>query len=183
VEVLGIDRGGGLVAGAADPDECTHGEDDPGGISADRLCCRPHQVHLIRDVCVFEFASELVVGCATAARTRNFPHSAGLISDIGHVGYTTGQESEGFPFPDNTFDAAFLAAVIGEVPDKQACIRSLARVLKPGGRLVFAETFPDPDRLSVEELRDLAESENFEFVEATGNRWHNVVRFRRVDPS
>jgi ubiquinone/menaquinone biosynthesis C-methylase UbiE len=99
------------------------------------------------------------------------------------VGFTAGEASEGFPFPDNTFDAAFLAAVIGEVPDKQACIRSLARVLKPGGRLVFAETFPDPDRLSVEELRDLAEPENFEFVEATGNRWHDVVRFRRLDPS
>jgi ubiquinone/menaquinone biosynthesis C-methylase UbiE len=63
------------------------------------------------------------------------------------------------------------------------CIRSLARVLKPCGRLVFAEAFPDPDRLSVEQLRDLAESENFEFVEATGNQWHDVVRFRRVDPS
>jgi ubiquinone/menaquinone biosynthesis C-methylase UbiE len=98
------------------------------------------------------------------------------------VGYTTGQASEEFPFPDNTFDAAFLAAVIGEVPDKQACIRSLARVLKPGGRLVFAETFPDPDRLSVAELRDLAEPDGFEFVEATGNRWHDVVRFRRADP-
>ena len=73
--------------------------------------------------------------------------------------------------------------MIGEVPDKQACIRSLARVLKPGGRLVFAEMFPDPDRPSVQELRDIAEPENFEFVEATGNRWHDVVRFRRVDPS
>jgi hypothetical protein len=49
-----------------------------------------------------------------------------------------------------------------------------------GGRLVFAETFPDPDRLSVKELRDLAEPESFEFVEATGNRWHDVVCFRRV---
>jgi ubiquinone/menaquinone biosynthesis C-methylase UbiE len=102
---------------------------------------------------------------------------------FGAVGFTAGQASEGFPFPDNTFDAAFLAAVIGEVPDKQACIRSLARVLKPGGRLVFAETFPDPDRLSVQELRDLAEPESFEFIKATGNRWHDVVCFRRIDPS
>jgi ubiquinone/menaquinone biosynthesis C-methylase UbiE len=69
--------------------------------------------------------------------------------------------------------------VIGEVPDKPACIRSLRRVLKPGGRLVFAEAFPDPDRMSVRELRDLVEPENFEFVQATGNRWHDIVRFRR----
>jgi ubiquinone/menaquinone biosynthesis C-methylase UbiE len=99
------------------------------------------------------------------------------------VGFTAGQASEGFPFADNTFDAAFLAAVIGEVPDKHACMRSLARVLKPGGWLVFAETFPDPDRLSVQELRDLAEPEGFEFVQATGNRWHDVVRFCTAAPS
>lgn len=99
------------------------------------------------------------------------------------VGFTTGQASDGFPFPDNTFDVAFLAAVIGEVPDKRACIRSLARVLKPGGRLVFAEAFPDPDRMSVQDLRDLAEPEEFDLVEATGNRWHDIVHFRRKDPS
>jgi ubiquinone/menaquinone biosynthesis C-methylase UbiE len=99
------------------------------------------------------------------------------------VGFTTGQAAEGFPFPDNTFNTAFLAAVIGEVPGKQACIRSLARVLKPGGQLVFFETFPDPDRLGVRELRDLAEPENFDFVAATGNRWHDIVRFRRIESS
>jgi ubiquinone/menaquinone biosynthesis C-methylase UbiE len=97
------------------------------------------------------------------------------------VGFTAGEASDGLPFPDNTFDVAFLAAVIGEVPDQQACVRSLGQVLKPGGRLVFVEMFPDPDRLSVRELRDLVEPENFEFVEATGNRWEEVVRFRRVD--
>jgi hypothetical protein len=53
--------------------------------------------------------------------------------------------------------------------------------LKPGGRLVFLEMFPDPDRLSVRELRDLAEPENFDLVEATGNRLKDIVCFRRVD--
>jgi ubiquinone/menaquinone biosynthesis C-methylase UbiE len=94
------------------------------------------------------------------------------------VGFTSGQASQQLPFPDNAFDVAFLAAVIGEVPDQQACLRSLGRVLKPGGRLVFAETFPDPDRLSVQQLRDLAEPANFDFVEATGSRWSDVVVFR-----
>lgn len=94
------------------------------------------------------------------------------------VGFTTGQASDGFPFPDNTFDVAFLSAVIGEVPDKPACIRALGRVLRPGGRLVFVELFPDPDRLSVRQLRDLAESEGFQFVDATGNRWEDIVGFR-----
>ncbi|HEY2448798.1 MAG TPA: hypothetical protein VGI49_08260 [Mycobacterium sp.] len=38
----------------------------------------------------------------------------------------------------------------------------------------------NPDRLSVRELRDLAEPENFEFVEASGNRWETVAHFRSV---
>ena len=73
--------------------------------------------------------------------------------------------------------------MIGEVPDQQACIRSLGRVLKPGARLVFLEMFPDPDRLNVQALRDLAEPENFDFVEAKGSRWAETVSFRRGDPS
>jgi len=93
------------------------------------------------------------------------------------VGFTSGQAGEELPFADDTFDAAFLAAVIGEVPDQQACLRSLGRVLKPGGRLIFAETFPDPDRSSVQQLRDLAEPAGFTFVDATGNRWQHVVVF------
>jgi ubiquinone/menaquinone biosynthesis C-methylase UbiE len=100
---------------------------------------------------------------------------------LSDVGFTAGEASDGLPFPDNTFDVAFLAAVIGEVPDQQACLRSLGQVLKPGGRLVFVEMFPDPDRLSVPQLRGLAEPEGFEFVEATGNRWENIVRFRNGD--
>jgi ubiquinone/menaquinone biosynthesis C-methylase UbiE len=95
------------------------------------------------------------------------------------VGFTAGEASDGFPFPDNSFDLAFLAAVIGEVPDQPACLRSLGRALKPGGRLVFLEMFPDPDRLSVRQLRDLAEPAGFDFVEASGNRWRDIVSFRR----
>lgn len=99
---------------------------------------------------------------------------------LSDVGFTAGEASDGLPFSDNTFDVAFLAAVIREVPDKQACLRSLGQVLKPGGRLVFVEMLPDPDRLSVRQLRDLVEPENFEFVEAIGNRWQHIAHFRNV---
>nr|WP_319454800.1 MULTISPECIES: methyltransferase domain-containing protein [unclassified Mycobacterium] len=83
------------------------------------------------------------------------------------------------PFADATFDVAFLAEVIGEVPDQPACLNSLARVIKPGGVLVFEESFPDPDRLTVTELRELAEPAGFAFLEARGGRWRDVVRFER----
>jgi SAM-dependent methyltransferase len=96
-----------------------------------------------------------------------------------NVDFTSGNASDEFPFPDGSFDVAFLAAVLGEVPDKSACIRSLARVLRPGGVLVLVEAFPDPDRLSVSTLRELAESEGLTFERASGTAWRDVVRFRR----
>jgi hypothetical protein len=43
--------------------------------------------------------------------------------------------------------------------------------------------FPDPDRLSVRELRDLVEPEDFDFVQSTGSRWKELVSFRSVDHS
>jgi ubiquinone/menaquinone biosynthesis C-methylase UbiE len=97
-----------------------------------------------------------------------------------NVGFHAGDASGGFPFPDSHFDVAFLAAVLGEVPDKSACIRELARVLRPGGSLVLVESFPDPDRLSVQTLRDLAEPEGFALHVAAGTTWRDVVHFLRV---
>jgi ubiquinone/menaquinone biosynthesis C-methylase UbiE len=43
------------------------------------------------------------------------------------------------PFPDATFDAAYLVTVLGEIPDPAAAVRELRRVLKPAGRLVVGE--------------------------------------------
>lgn len=104
------------------------------------------------------------------------------LEEAGHhnVGYTAGQAGAALPFPADTFDAAFLAEVIGEVPDQPACIRSLAVVLKPGGKLVFHEAFPDPDRLSVAELRELCEPAGFVLDRSEESRWKDIVRFRRT---
>jgi ubiquinone/menaquinone biosynthesis C-methylase UbiE len=96
------------------------------------------------------------------------------------VGYHAGDASGGFPFPDGHFDVAFLAAVLGEVPDKPACIRELARVLRPGGSMILVESFPDPDRLSVPTLRELAEPEGFSLHVAQGTTWRDVVTFSRL---
>lgn len=97
-----------------------------------------------------------------------------------NVSFHTGDASAGLPFPDNSFDVAFLAAVLGEVRDKPTCIHSLAGVLKPGGLLVFFENFPDPDRMSVQKLRDLAEADRFGFLDADSTRWRDIVRLTRT---
>jgi ubiquinone/menaquinone biosynthesis C-methylase UbiE len=53
-------------------------------------------------------------------------------------------DARSMPYPDDTFDAAYLVTVLGEVPDQDAALRELARVIKPGGRIVVGELFGDP---------------------------------------
>jgi ubiquinone/menaquinone biosynthesis C-methylase UbiE len=47
--------------------------------------------------------------------------------------------AEAIPFADDTFDTAVATLVLCTVPDPTAAIDELARVLKPGGRLLFIE--------------------------------------------
>ena len=53
-------------------------------------------------------------------------------------------------------DAVVLTAVLGEIPDQDAAMAEIARVLKPGGRLVVGELFGDPHFTSPGALRDAA---------------------------
>lgn len=47
--------------------------------------------------------------------------------------------AEAIPFDEDTFDTAVATLVLCTVPDPSAAIAELARVLKPGGRLLFIE--------------------------------------------
>ncbi|MFT3862722.1 MAG: class I SAM-dependent methyltransferase [Solirubrobacterales bacterium] len=47
--------------------------------------------------------------------------------------------AEALPFDDDSFDTAVATLVLCTVPDPVAAIAELARVLKPGGRLLFIE--------------------------------------------
>ncbi|MDQ5828148.1 MAG: class I SAM-dependent methyltransferase [Chloroflexota bacterium] len=67
-------------------------------------------------------------------------------------------DAQALPYPDGHFDAAYLVATLGEVPDKERALRELRRVLKRGGRLVVGEVLLDPHRVSFDELRRLTET-------------------------
>ena len=47
--------------------------------------------------------------------------------------------AEALPFGDDTFDTAVATLVLCTIPDPVAAIAELARVLKPGGHLLFIE--------------------------------------------
>jgi demethylmenaquinone methyltransferase/2-methoxy-6-polyprenyl-1,4-benzoquinol methylase len=47
--------------------------------------------------------------------------------------------AEALPFPDSYFDCVTIAFGLRNVTDKEAALRSILRVLKPGGRLLVLE--------------------------------------------
>jgi ubiquinone/menaquinone biosynthesis C-methylase UbiE len=77
------------------------------------------------------------------------------------------------PYEDATFDGAFLVATLGEIPDEDAALRELRRVLKPVGRVVVGELFGDPHMVTAGALARTAAETGFRVERRLGGRlWH-----------
>ena len=82
------------------------------------------------------------------------------------------------PFGDGQFDAILLSSVLGELPDKNRCLKECARVLSPSGKVTVVETRRDSDFIPQRELIHLAQSAGLEFCARYGTRWEYTVNFR-----
>jgi ubiquinone/menaquinone biosynthesis C-methylase UbiE len=80
-------------------------------------------------------------------------------------------------FEDDSFDAAILITVLGEIPDQDAALREVARVLRPGGRLIVGELFGDPHMVTLGSLRQRAEAAGLRFERRVGPKVGYFARF------
>ncbi len=84
------------------------------------------------------------------------------------------------PFAREVFDAAFLVAVIGEVPDAAACVAQLRDALRPGGLLSITELAGDPDAMTESDVAALAKAANLEPDETFPMRLGFTINFRKA---
>jgi len=92
----------------------------------------------------------------------------------------TRADATAMPCDDGAYDAAFLVTVLGEVPDQDAALRELARVLKPGGRLIVGELLGDPHYVRLAPLRLRASGAGFTYERRVGSALGYFARFAKL---
>ena len=107
-------------------------------------------------------------------------HTMRRAGELGLVNVTaTRSDATSMPYEAGSFDAAYLVTVLGEIPEQDAAIRDLARVLKPGGRLVVGELVGDPHYVRLGPLRLRASGAGLAFERRVGTALGYFARFRK----
>ena len=86
-------------------------------------------------------------------------------------------DAASLPYPDDSMDAVVLVTVLGEIPDRDAALREIRRVLRPGGRLVVGELFGDPHFQAFAGLRERCAAAGLSPEERSGSRLAYFARF------
>jgi ubiquinone/menaquinone biosynthesis C-methylase UbiE len=107
---------------------------------------------------IFDLQQEMLDHTVRRARERG----------LWNVNPTQGDAQE-LPYEDDSFDAVVLVTVLGEIPDQDAALREIARVLRPGGRLIVGELFGDPHMVTLRALQKRAEGAGLRFTQRVGS--------------
>ncbi len=115
---------------------------------------------------VLDIQQEMLDHTIRAARERG----------LWNVNPTRGDAQE-LGWDDDSFDAAILITVLGEIPDQDAALRQITRVLRPGGRLIVGELFGDPHMVTLGTLQRRAEAAGLRFERRVGPKAGYFARF------
>jgi SAM-dependent methyltransferase len=118
---------------------------------------------------VLDVQPAMLADLARRARERGLSNIVPAEGDAGRL-----------PYPEASFDGAYLVTVLGEIPQPAAALRELRRVVKPGGRIVLGELFLDPDYVSPERLEELASGARLRAGRRAGSRF---AYFARLEPA
>ena len=88
-------------------------------------------------------------------------------------------DGNSFQFEDNSFDRIFMVTVIGEVENKTQYFQGFHRILKKEGILSISELAGDPDKMTIEEIKEFAHNHDFTFHELFGNEKNYTINFKK----
>lgn len=90
-------------------------------------------------------------------------------------------DATSLPLDTESFGVVFLVAVLGEVPDREACLREIRRVLRPDGLLSLTEMrLGDPHSIPMPEMLKLVQAAGFRRCAEFGNLLHCTINFRKL---
>jgi ubiquinone/menaquinone biosynthesis C-methylase UbiE len=107
---------------------------------------------------IFDLQQEMLDHTIRRARERG----------LWNVSPTQG-DAQKLPYDDDSFDAAILVTVLGEIPDQDAALGEIERVLRPGGRLIVGELLGDPHMVTVRSLQRRAEAAGLRLERRAGS--------------
>jgi ubiquinone/menaquinone biosynthesis C-methylase UbiE len=93
--------------------------------------------------------------------------------------HATRGDAQALSYEDDSMDAVVLVAVLGEIPDPAAAMREIARVLRPGGRLVVGELMGDPHFTSPRALEQHARAVGLRVSRRNGPPFGYFARIER----
>lgn len=99
-------------------------------------------------------------------------------SNIGNIQFVQAGVGDG-KLGCNQFDRALLVTVLGEIPDREAALKEIFDVLKPGGILSVTEIIFDPHFQRRRTVTQLAEAVGFREKQFFGNRVAYTVHFQK----
>ncbi len=82
---------------------------------------------------------------------------------------------------DGSLDAAVMVTALGEIPEPTKVLPLISSALKPGGRLLVAESIFDPHFVRRAILREMARSAGFAERAYAGNIFGYSITFERPD--